>query len=483
MIEVSEGGLVSAQLWYTIIQYFVGIIIVLALLFALTESSRKYDRFREWPYLAVASGYFLLLVWALLRALSLDVGFFHVITIGCQLIGFSTLGIGYLSLEHNKGVAYETPEESQHEMPHEEEKPVKDWVSYVSANHEPDEEPPPKEESTQPLTEEKPDSKEPAAPEAKPLTSPAKKQAKLQKTETPPAAVDLSYLAQRKKKPETVAAPVEAEEPVKEPPDNAASAPNATDTVETQDQEKVEPAPAKPRLRKKKKTSQSSKGEERAELLDDLFPIKKHPKSEPLGSADRPDDTSALLPGEAAKGLKRVPAGLLISGLTKANVLTIWPEAVVTLIIIFIIAELVPQREAKGNKLLIAGFVVLLLAMVNHLLFDSNIHSLPNLNESTGLFQLSALLLETIGFCLVGAASWARIKGKVTHHFLTIVSIIYLLLLVLTVGLANLIVSDLTSLRLLVLLITGVLATLLPILHSIAYNHPHQGTDIAHHDT
>jgi hypothetical protein len=65
-----------------------------------------------------------------------------------------------------------------------------------------------------------------------------------------------------------------------------------------------------------------------------------------------------------------------------------------------------------------------------------------------------------------------KIKGKITHHFLTVVSIIYFIILVLTIVLAKFIVKDVTSLQLLYLLATGTLIAMLPITHSLTYSHP-----------
>ncbi len=478
----------AAGLWYGIIQYFVGIIIVLALLFALMESSRKYDRYREWPYLAVASGYFLLVVWSLLRALSLNSGVLHGITIGSELIGFLVLGIGYLALEHAHPYVEEEPEPGETSkpdviQPSSDKKNKEGWVSLLSAenveNTIPD-----KIEST------KVEASLPSEPEKVDEVPSKEKQPSVKQSSDEPA-VDLSYLAQKVKK--KSAQPITHDSSPAITPTEETNTTEASPATPVSDAEKTAPIKGikdsdviedKEKKQTKKPVEQPAEEESREELLDDLFPIKAHPESEPLVASKEPvvKPKKTVKKVDKTKTTKQIlPAGILISGLNTQNLLTVWPQATIALVLIFIILELIPQREVKGNKLLIVGFITLFLATLTHVLFDANAATLPNLDEQTGIFQLAALILEVVGFSCIGASSWQKIKGKVTHHFLVIISVLFGLLLILTVGLANLIVSDESGLQLLTLLMTGVLITLLPIVHALAYNHPHHNDEI-HHD-
>ncbi len=48
----------TVELWYQLVHYFLGVVSVLALLFALVETSRQYDRHKEKSYLLLAIGFF-----------------------------------------------------------------------------------------------------------------------------------------------------------------------------------------------------------------------------------------------------------------------------------------------------------------------------------------------------------------------------------------------------------------------------------------
>lgn len=156
------------------------------------------------------------------------------------------------------------------------------------------------------------------------------------------------------------------------------------------------------------------------------------------------------------------------------NLLTIWPEAFALLLTAWVMVALLPQRHQQGSIWLLIGYAIIFVATLAALFFNPTLTG-PMLSPgSKGYLSLVIQTIDLIGFSLIGLASWIKIKGKVTHHFIKIVCIIYLLLLILTVGLAMVMVHDQTSLQLLVVLITGLLITILPVIHSLTYSHPHQ---------
>lgn len=156
------------------------------------------------------------------------------------------------------------------------------------------------------------------------------------------------------------------------------------------------------------------------------------------------------------------------------NILTLWPDLIILALIVLIILALIPQRHQLGNSFLLIGFVLLLLYFIISSFITPQLSGPKITDNSAGFYSLLSRLVEVSAAAMIGLACWHKIKGKVTHHFLKIVSLIYLVLLILTIGLALLIVSDLESLQLVLLLMSGVLITILPVIHAFTYSHPHQ---------
>lgn len=96
------------DLWLAIGHYLFGVFVILALLVALMEASRKFDRFRDNSYLMLATGYFMLLIWAAVSALDLQVSVLHFMAISFLWLGLIFLSFGYAS--HR--VAHPTDEET-----------------------------------------------------------------------------------------------------------------------------------------------------------------------------------------------------------------------------------------------------------------------------------------------------------------------------------------------------------------------------------
>lgn len=152
----------------------------------------------------------------------------------------------------------------------------------------------------------------------------------------------------------------------------------------------------------------------------------------------------------------------------------VWPEVIGSILILGILLALLPQRHQKGNGWLLLGFSLFLVFFIVSIFFAPELNG-PSLTADTaGYNSWLVRLLEVVAMACIGAASWQKIKGKVTHHFLKIVSLIYVVMLILTVGLSFFIVTDQTSLQLVLLLMSGVLITILPVIHAFTYSHPHQ---------
>jgi hypothetical protein len=157
-----------------------------------------------------------------------------------------------------------------------------------------------------------------------------------------------------------------------------------------------------------------------------------------------------------------------------SNLMTVWPEIAASVLIFWILIALLPQRHQTGNGWLLIGFVLFFAYFVASIFLSPQLNGPSLTANSAGYNSLLVRILELVAASCIGAASWQKIKGKVTHHFLKIVSLIYLVLLILTIGLAFLIVTDQTSLQLVLLLMSGVLITILPVIHAFTYSHPHQ---------
>lgn len=487
----------STELWLDIIRYFIGVLIIFTLLVSLMEASRKFDRFHDSTYLLLATGYFLLLVWALLQAMSLGNGLLRITAMISQLIGLICLAFGYhyfaktyaidddsssesvstqrpASIAPAETAANSTPPpasmttliktqpiENSQAGPAKKADNRADWVKLLAVDSTP---PPVLVSPTEALVEtiEKLDdttadkSIRPSPPiekKAKPLAA-AKPNAVnwrgAQPATSPPAdnTVDLSYLSKRTRKVNQKVRRIEGLEP-----SAANQAGNST------------PPPTE---------------KAREEIMDELFPVsKKTTKPEaallsnpatkepaaPNKSA-KPIKNDTALPGEeAAISKKNASAGLVAAGFGLEDWFSAWPEVAAAVIYLVLLIILIPQRHYRGHNLLISGFAIILLSAIASILFAS---------PANAYLGLGIPSLELIGFALIGAASWLKIKGKVTHHFLRIVSIIYLVLIILTIGLATVIVRDQISLQLLLLLMTGVLIMILPIIHAMTYYHPSQ---------
>lgn len=470
---------------------------MLALLFALVESSRKYDKYREWPYLVIAIGYFLLLIWSLFRAMMLQVDIIQIIMVISKVAGLLALSVGYITQRHHEDTTQANDKEPVLTKAKESE-PVKKsnvpWVTLLSAQdlHLPEQQPDTKDldealsgksdktsvdaetdgaqnettvntdteaadqtnvqKTDDKTTEKAPETEQaaisPSSTTDSSTTAPEKpKKTKKVKFDGP---VDLSYLAQRK--------------PKKKSSDTTKDLGTATDT-----------------------SADPIQQESREQIMDELFPVQsQEPKSEPL--ADKKESAAAssstVLPGEhrdTSKDKKAAPsktkpnmlaAGVISTGISVETLLPYWPHIAAIILMVVIITELSRNIKSRGTAIQVLGFTILTGQAVWQLLW------LGPITESIGAFNFSnplpliSLTIEAIGFILIGVASWMKIKGKITQHFLTVISIIYLVFLILTVGLAKIIVKDAISLQLLILLTTGTLIALLPIVHSLSFSHP-----------
>lgn len=441
-------------------------------------ASRHYDRFHDVPQLVIATGYFLLIVAALLLGLSLDIQMISFIANGCQLIGLGLLLLGY----YFDSIA---PEEEEESAP-----PVKaerktdtlksshtdhtDWVTMLSADPEEKASSHKNKKKLDALAEEslkaapKFEKEEKGEVEAAVSEPTIEKQQKVKangdETKKPKGEVDLSYLAQRaRKKKET-----DATGPTL--PEIEVESKSSADQVADNKAESTEKSEDKP--------------ESREDLINDLFPLGE--SSDKVESASFHTEPTHL-PGESIadkasdkplvsaptettdKSKKKVKAekiikdqAVVIAGplsltLAQTGDYQAWLALAGLLVLAGLVIVSYRHRTQRGGLWLMAGWFALLFAQVAVLL-----------SQTIWLI----LALSVLGYCLVGLANWHKIRGKVTRHFLTIIGIMYLLLALLTVGLAVLIVRDQTSLSLLLVLMTGVLVVLLPIIHALIYSYP-----------
>jgi hypothetical protein len=505
--------------WIAISQYFVGIIIFLALLFALMDASRKYDKYREWPYFVIATGYFSLVVWALLRATILNQEIIDPALVGLQITGLFLLVIGYLSEHHqdHKKSLSEIPDFAH---------PVPETTETVPA--------PLLLEATTtpvvpvispPITEEKWDIK----PKPTPKITPKPEKTKAVKVELPPKEKPIEKTSGEKA--EKPAKPAKKKSKEKEIPswvallaediDIPEASENEPEVLTDKKDEKLEQTstespiitsnPETPAesispivktptvkrskkldgpvdlsyLAKRKKTkkvtvsadskpAQPEKQEQREKMLDELFPVEKdtatdEPIIDPTSAV--PQSTS-MLPGEhredeanaTAPSAPKTPPALnavafSMSSLNIDWIIANWQHTVPLVLLAILVLQTARFHKTRGNILLALGFFAILLSTVSP------------------ISQYCALALEAAGYISIGIASWMRIKGKITHHFLSVMTGIYCVILALTAVLAQAIVKDTTSLQLLLLLCTGTLITLLPIVHSVTYSHPAQTTN------
>lgn len=515
-----------SNFWITISQYFVGIIIFLALLFALMDSSRKYDKYREWPYFVLAIGYFFLVIWALLRATIISTDLLASILSYLQLAGFAFLTIGYLAEQHHEQKHAANPladlpdfshpvpetdetvtpvktvpdtmsdteidtttEEKQHEptatviaMPKSKPAPapakskstrsVPDWVKMLSSDEEIEPADTPDEDEAQnSLTDVKKVKAEPKTeqsletslsdainnkseteqPDSSTLSSESTAESTEEMKSTPDTGkkikkstskkqidngpVDLSYLAARKSK-------------------KAAVVPS-TKSQSAKIIEKPTDKPLKSQAKREK-------------MMDELFPVAQDTTvDEPIITPDQAlSDSTTVLPGEHREMPTEMPPksskkalGVLALNASLLNthyIVDHWQQTLPLLLLLILIFQTTRFSRTRGNSLLALGFL---------LIFASSV-----INGSSYVI----LAIEAIGYVAIGIASWIRIKGKITHHFLTVISGIYCIILALTALLAQIVVADDMGLQLLLLLCTGTLIALLPIIHSLTYNHPAQ---------
>lgn len=451
----------STELWLGIGHYLLGVLIIFALLVALMEASRKYDRFRESSYLLQAIGYFLLLIWALLQTMSLGPSLLLMVSLGCQLAGFGALAIGYylyfhgqtdeevdapiatskgsvarISRRHQDVIGMLTSDEVKSETKQKEDDVAVDAIASKKVKTE-------KSEET---------SLAQSLPTAPIEAVPAKKSEKKKKAELPvddANEIDLSYLSSRSRK---SAVASKKTKKMKEP-----SVLEVSEPVET-----------------------------REELMDELFPLK---DAAPMQKELSPVEIDTL-PGEgkhdeiAAESTsdkktklepkKMLPIGILATSTLTFDWLTIWPEAAGLALLLILVLLLAPHRRSRGIIWLLSGFLLVAISTGLAAAYTPQLDGPVLVTDGVVIQYLAQQALAVLGYGLIGIAGWVKIKGKVTHHFLRIVSMVYLVLLFLTIGLAMLIVTDQESLQLLLVMMTGVLMTILPIIHSLTYSHPHQ---------
>lgn len=480
----------TSDSWFRFIEYSLNIVIVLSLVFALVESSRKYDKFKQRPQLIIASGYFLLIIWALFRSMGLETGYLTFLTAGSQILGLLVLAVGYsLHSQHteedNEAPATADDQSDQSEKVEEEpgkkdKESVSDWVTLLS-----------EEEPVEEAIKEAVVVEEPAAPEAGD-EAPALPQ------EVVEAQLKDNKQEERNKK-EELPAPIAPEAKIEE--EKTASLPTETETsaidlshLTKRSQEKAEKI-TNSTVSSKKKTSKlvsskpvqpsvkPKKTRRRAAIMDDLFPVDKPKEAESLNSQPIFEPETSL-PGEhreepvvapvkkttPKKAKKTInPLAFLAPGAITADQLSqLIPLTATSLLLVSIIFSLWHNRHHRGGRLLLAGFSLLLLTSLAQIIL------LPSLTADQGPSLIGYLISlgELISFIIVGAGSWAKIKGKITQHFLTIVGFTYLALLALTLGLSLTVVKDESGFYLLTLFSTGLLIIVLPIIHALAYNHP-----------
>ncbi len=415
----------TPELWLGLGHYLLGVLTIFTLLVALMETSRKYDRHHDSAYLWLATGYFMLIIWALTWATVLTASSILIFSNIVEAVGLICLVIGYHLNRQLHNDDEDTMPSPQTTLPITNRVHTHDWTdAFVARFHQEA-----KESETEAATDdnkpqtsivEPPVEKKVDAPIVAdtdlavepPQVAPTKKTKKLDRD----GDVDLSYLSSRRKKVETrVAQPKQLAE--------LPSVPTVAD-----------PGPSKPTPAKREK------------MMNELFPLSTQPKNES-------DD---LLPGERLKKVTAIfalPFGSLSS-------VAIWPEIASFVLALILVVILIPQRKHRGMVWILTGFILLALSSLGSLLFMSH--------------PLGPVMIEAVACGCIGFGSWIKIRGKVTHHFIKIVSLLYLLLLLLAVGLASVIVHDLTTLQLLLILMTGVLITILPIIHALTYSHPHQ---------
>lgn len=462
----------TAEFWVSISQYLVGIIMVLALLFALMESSRKYDKYRQWPYLILAFGYFFLLLWSLIRAMLLSTDSFTSLLNGLQLASLFLLAIGYTFQE--KEIGTETtplepaplPEEvltekettpastEKSQSKADKEKPT--WAALLAADQ-----------------EEAPLEEEPTSPSLKTLET-------IDVSENSAPAVDRVSV----KTPEQTEQPAEPEviTPAPETPKKEKKKKVSNESTSVQDAE-IDLSYLKSRTKKTKNVKETPaqpsdplENANRDDLMNDLFPIEE--EAAPLaGEESKLHTTATQLPGEhretgPSKSTKKKStdpgknlAGLAFLGSQGDQLIQHWPQVLVAVFLVYILIQLIRHWRSKATPIIFFGFTLYLLVAAHDILSGLNILQLNN---------SIVLAVEALASICIGVASWIRIKGRVTHHFLAVVSVIYLVVLALTIGLASFIVKDVTSLQLLLILSTGTLIALLPIIHSLSYGNSSQ---------
>lgn len=261
----------SLVLWMGIGHYLLSVLVIFALVVALMESSRKFDRFHDNSYLLLAIGYFLLVAWGLIRALAISPSLLQLVAMVFLILGLACLASGYYF--HHQAHPYEgepdsidastnniNPKSQKPKVDSSNLTPSKDdWINILSANSAVSSSPiietsqanksTTESESIKPEELEKSPIKEQPTP-----NSPKKVTQKVNKKSEDDLEIDLSYLGRKAKK------IVKSERSVVNK-----TKPITTPTVES-----------------------------KAELMDDLFPLV-HKAKKPTSKSSNEIET---LPGE-----------------------------------------------------------------------------------------------------------------------------------------------------------------------------------------
>lgn len=454
----------SAELWLGLVHYLIGIVAVLGLLVVLMETSRKFDRHHDGPHLLLSVGYFLLLVWAILKAMSLSVGPLLNAAAVFQLLGWLMVAIGYYRLHHEQiDEEVEPSAVDSSPVPSKDSRPLPAWIKLLADEREttatkPDNIATAGEGATNSIEQTDPtDSVEPLVERAAASSveedhilpgaitdqsaSEHKPKVKRVAKTISDGEVDLSYLA-AKRKPKAV-------NPIQSIGDSTEEAPaNSQAEGLNVDTSTIPPSP-----------------EKRDELMDELFPMEKGEKVDDKVKSKKTAKVRKVKPPV-------VLAGLLATSGDLSSWFNYWPEVSTIILLIIIIILLLPSRRVRGNGWLIGALTLHLLGQTTQLFINPILDGV--LSAGVGWKVMLGEVIIMLGAVLLGIAGWSKIKGKVTHHFIRIVAIVYAVMLMLTLGLTFVIVKDQTTLQLMIVMMTGVLITILPIIHSLTYSHPHQ---------
>lgn len=408
---------------------------LLALLIALIEASRKYDKFRHGYELVLASGYFLLMLaelWLILTGFNRGASSW---LIG-QSLGLIVLATGFMQyqkvVQAERVSAQFDPQAPRSPQPNKATKKHQSGLaSLVGSNQEE----PPKQESENLVQDIQTTS-----------TVPAVETVKSVHHQAPTAKPKLTSTTNMSDKPEP--------------------------TVISSTEELSPPSTTKKatiNLSQLKRKSERPKGrKKRQALLNDLFPI-----PEPAAT-DHPPLPSATVDKSDHRLPSELPIGLMGYSFTSGQSLVSTTAPVVSwLAASSILASLFSLRDRKGMAWLIAGFSLINLSTLIQGL--SVYLELPWWDNP----WLSAISL-TVSYLLIACGSYQRIRGKVTKHFLQIVIWLYLMIMATTIGLSLTIVESAASLTLLTYFVVGILTLILPIIHAMAFDHPQLNPETAH---